>query len=224
MPVYDDEDDYDDDDDDRPSRRTRRTANFPAIVMVAGIIWIGMGSLNLIGTVVNLAQIGVNGGMPKQPPVANQPAANPQAAQAGGYCGVCLSGLIGLAFVIGGYQTVTGKGSDPIGYAIGSLAFGFLQLACGVVIAVAGNALPGANPLAGTFGIILGVVLLLFGLTLVLAGIFALMGRAAYKEWREANSPRARRRRERREWDEEDEEYEEEDDDDDENRRRKRRD
>src|SRR5579872_3809800 len=160
MPVYDDDDDYDDDD--RPSRR--RSAHFPVIVMVAGIIWIVAGSLCLINVTVNLIQLGANqpaGGM-NQPPGANQRGGanqqqlNQQAYQAGNYCGICIGGLIGLALVIGGYQTVSGKASDPIGYAIGSLILGSLQLACGIFVAVLGNGLQAANNLPAGVLLIVG--------------------------------------------------------------------
>lgn len=193
------DDDYDDEDDDRgPADRPA----FPGIVRLAGIIWIGVGALELLNAAANVVLAGMN---------QNQ---NP--GTAGGAC--CAVG-VGIAFLVCGIQTVTGKAKDTLGNSIGSLVLGALILGLAALIGF-GGAVLGANPNANANGIAPGVFIAiavftgLMGLTLLLAGVLALMGRRQYQEWREANTPRKRRRARRRD-------DEEEDDDDDRPRRRR---
>lgn len=183
---YDDE--ADPDDDDAPAG----PVPFPGIVRAAGIIWICVGALELVNAALTLVLAGVN--------------QNP-----GGASGVCCSGGVGIAFLMCGMQTVTGKAKDTLGNGIGSIALGVLLLGAGVLIGF-GGAFLGANPGANQNGpppelfIIIGAITAVLGLTLILAGTLALVGRSRYREWREARSPRSRRPRRRRvEDDEEDE-------------------
>jgi len=83
----------DDDDDDEDLRdEDERPPRFPGIVMAAGVIWIGGGSLALINTMANLALQG-----------ANQQAGGAPGGAPGAIGGVCCSGLIGIAFLVCGY-------------------------------------------------------------------------------------------------------------------------
>lgn len=194
-------DDYDDDYD-------RRRVPFPTPVMIAGIVWIGAGGLSLVNAVLSISQAGGGGG-----------GANPGS----GFC----AGLIGVAFLVCGYQTVTGKATDTRGNAIGSILLGLLQVLIGVAVAVFGvgaaaanpNANPnagGPNPPAALAGImvVVGGIVAVVGVTLITAGILALAGRRQYLDWRRDNGhPVGRRGRDR--------DY---DDEDDRPRRRRRRD
>jgi hypothetical protein len=211
-----DDDDYEDEDD-LDDRRASGRPSFPGIVRAAGIIWIGVGGLELLNAVANAVMAGMN---------QNQ---NP-----GSVGGVCCAGGIGIAFLVCGIQTVTGKATDTLGNAIGSLALGLLLLGLGVLVGF-GGAILGANPnananangLPAVVFVILGVITSVLGLTLILAGVLALMGRARYKEWRQANFPSSRSRRRRPRDDDEDEDEEprrrrRDEDEDDEPRRRRR--
>jgi hypothetical protein len=198
--MRDDDDDrgrYDEDDD--------RPPPFPNAVLVAGIIWIGVGALNLIGTVINLLSLG-----------ANQPGGN-QGAAGGAYGGVCCGGAIGIAFVVCGYQTVKGQARDTLGNSIGSMLLGLLQVLAGIAIMVFGGggaAAAGAggknNALAGVgaLGMVVGLFVAAMGSSLILAGILGLAGRSAYQEWKAAAAPMKRRPR-RRQLEDDDEEDEE---------------
>jgi hypothetical protein len=183
----DDSDDFEDE----PYDRGR--VPFPGVVKAAGVIWIGVGSLSLINMMATFALAGQNPG-----------AANPASG--------CCPGLIGLAFLVCGYQTVTGKATDTLGNGVGSMVLGLLQLGIAALVGL-GGALLGQNGGAQApqalppvvFLVIAGFVGVL-GATLVLAGVLALSGRSAYREWRRENAPqRARRPRRRDERDEPDE-------------------
>jgi hypothetical protein len=199
-----DEDDYDDEDDLEDDRRASGRPSFPGIVRAAGIIWIGVGAIGLINTIATLALAGANQGP-------------------GGPSNVCCGAGIAIAFLLVGFQTVKGTAKDTLGNAIGSIALGLLQLGLAAVIGLGGAILganAGANPGANANGlpaavlVVTAVIVGLMGATLILAGILALMGRARYREWRQAHFPSSRSRRRRRDYD----------DDDDEEPRRRRRD
>jgi hypothetical protein len=177
------------------------------IVMAAGVIWIGVGSLSLISAMANLALQGVNQqalqGANQQ--VGGAPGVKVRKVSDGG---VCCSGLIGIAFLVCGYQTVTGKSSDTLGNGIGSLVLGLLALLVAAGAAFGGFALLGNQNAPGQ-GLAVGMMVIaglvgLWGATLLLAGILALAGRSAYREWRLAFAPRPRRRRRRRREDDDD--------------------
>jgi hypothetical protein len=188
----------DDDDDDEDLRdEDESPPRFPGIVMAAGVIWIGGGSLALISAMGNLALLGANQG-------ANQQAGGAPGAIGGG----CCSGLVGIAFLVCGFQTVTGKSSDTLGNGIGSLVLGLLALLIAAGTVFGGFVLLGNQNAPGqalAAGIIVAAGLFgLCGAALILAGILALVGRSAYREWRLAYAPRPRRRRRRRPRDDDD--------------------
>ena len=172
-------------------------ARFPIVVRIAGALWIILGALAMIGNFVSLAQGQANQG----------PGAAPT---------TCCSGLIGLAFVVVGHQTITGQARDTRGNGIGSIALGCLQWVGAAFIALGGflggqqAGRAGAQGQAGAQGIneemaiVIAVVVALSGSTLILAGVLALAGRTAYLDWREENALQSRRRR-RRPRDEEEE-------------------
>jgi hypothetical protein len=175
----------------------RGSVPFPGIVKAAGIIWIGVGALSIINMMVTFAMIGANG-----------PRGNAAGANAGGAnpATPCCAGLVGIAFLVCGHQTVTGKAKDTLGNGVGSMILGSLQLLGAAAIGV-GGVLAGQNggqqgPPAGMMLVIAGMVGVM-GCILILAGILALAGRSAYREWRYENALQPRRRRQRREDDEE---------------------
>jgi len=193
----DEPDDYDEADD-------RGAAPFPGIVKAAGIIWICVGALSIINMMATFAMIGGNGAG------GNAAGANAGAGNAEGPnpAAPCCAGLVGIAFLVCGHQTVTGKAKDTLGNGVGSMILGSLQMLAAAAIGF-GGVLAGQNP--GQPGIrrelMLGIAVMVgaLGGTLVLAGILALAGRSAYREWRYENAPQPRRRRRRREEEEEDE-------------------
>lgn len=167
---------------------------FPGIVMTAGVIWIGVGVLGIVNVVLSLAMAG----------------ANAAAGGGGGGANVgspCCGMFIAIAFLMVGYQTVTGKAKDTLGNSIGSMVLGFIQIFAAIGIALLGAGVFGNQNINGmppevllVTGIMVGVI----GLTLVTAGILSLMGRRAYREWRQVAHPKKRSRRtERRREDDE---------------------
>ena len=190
-----------DEDDDELETDERVTRNFPGGVMAAGIIWIGIGALQLLGSMFNLASLGAN----QQAGAQGAPGAS---------SGICCGFLIGLAFLYCGVQTVTGKAKDTLGNSIGSLLLGTLEVVAGIALAILVGALAGAGGNA-QFGagiaIIIGAIVGIFGSILILAGILGLVGRKGYLDWRAENAPGERNRRRRRRVVEEDDEDDEED-------------
>lgn len=79
--------------------------------------------------------------------------------------------LIAIAFLVVGIQSLTGKAKDTLGNGIGALVIGVLSLGVGTLF-------------AGRGGAIILVVLLLQSGLMVTSGILALVGRSAYKAWR----------------------------------------
>jgi hypothetical protein len=202
-PDNENEDDDEEIDEDFSEATRRGSAKFPGIVMAAGVIWICFGVLGMTGALLGA----IAGGM-------NQPGGG-----GANMCSNCVSGLIAFAFLYCGYQTVTGKAAGTLGNGIGSLVIGALITLCGTIITVGGGVIAAGNfgggnnaglpnNLLGGVLAAVGVLYLVFGLTLVLAGVFALMGRNAYRDWKEVNSPRSRRRKRRVEVEDEDDEDE----------------
>ena len=124
----------------------------PGGAMAAAIIWIIYGSLQLIGVLGGLAAAGRPG---------------PQ----------LIIGLgIGVAFLMAGITTSTGK-------AKGLLANGIVSIVLGALIAIAFLALGSLlRGLGGASGILM-LVGLVFGGLLVTAGILACMNNQKYKEY-----------------------------------------
>jgi hypothetical protein len=155
---------------------------FPPLVTAAGWIWIAFGVMFLLSLMVSLAMTFALGMR------ANSEETG--AHFAGGICGLGCVGLFGAAFLFVGVQSIRGTARDTLGNGVGSIVFGGLYFGFAAVMTVGGQIIP-----AGIVGV--GFIMLL------LAGIFALMGRGQYKLWRkaqkdeverEAASRRARRR------------------------------
>jgi len=163
------------DEDDEPP--IRHAPPYPGTVRTAGIVWIVFGSLillNLLGVLL-ITFVFVAGGGPGR-----------EGAVGGALCVGGVIGLFGGAFLFVGVQSVRGTAADTLGNGIGSIVIGLLVLAAGAFTAAAAD---GAGNAIG------GGVNGLAGLALVLAGILALVGRGAYRDWRRANLPERRRRR-----------------------------
>jgi hypothetical protein len=212
----------DDDDDERPARRSRGGAAFPTGAKVAGIIWIAFGALGIISNIVSIAVNAGQGG-------------------AQNYAGIGCGFIIPIAFLMVGIQTVKGSAPSLLANGIGSLIFGALYLLCGVLLLAGGGILAaggagggggaggaGAVP-AGAGGMImlLAAIPIVLGLSLLVAGIMALMNKSAYEDWRAAQGLGSKKRRRRTE---EETDYDDrprrrprdEDDEDDHPRRRRR--
>jgi hypothetical protein len=162
-----------------PTARPAGGPPFPTVVMVAGVIWIIVGAVALVNVVLTLALAGAN--------AAAQP------GQPGGQTGgVCCGLLVGIAFLVCGIQTVKGTAKDTLGNGIGSILIGGFYLVVGLglgLLGALGGAGAGQNPnLAPLAGVLLIAMVIAGGIgaALVLAGILALVGRGAYREWRRA--------------------------------------
>ena len=187
---YDEDDDVDDDELVEPER-----PHFPGIVRAAGVIWIAVGVIALMNAALSLAMAG----------------ANAAGGGGGGKAGSpCCGFAIAIAFLVCGYQTVTGKAKDTLGNSIGSMVFGSLQLLVALFCALVGAGAIGnqnaqALPFPKEAMIVVALVVAAMGSLLELAGIFGLMGRRSYREWRKAAFPKRRRQtRRRRDDDDED--------------------
>jgi hypothetical protein len=87
----------------------------PGVVKAAGIIWIVVGALGVLGQLLSLG---------------------------GGFRPQNIAGLvISVAFLIVGIQTITGKAKDTLGNGIGSIVIGLLN---GAFLVYVTSALPGA--------------------------------------------------------------------------------
>lgn len=184
-------DDFEDEDDNEDDYVSPPT--FPAIVKLAGIIWLCVGALSALNMAISFILGGVNkaglGGGP-------------------GCCPGLIAGVVAFAFLHTGYQTVIGKAKDTLGNGIGSIVLGLLQLLGALLIGVGGILAKnqGANGPPEEVFVVIAAIAGVLGTALVAAGILALAGRSQYRVWREANAPRKRRRRPRRDRDEDDDE------------------
>lgn len=182
-----DDDEYEDDDEEPEAEERPR---FPGIVMAAGVIWIAVGSLAFINGILSVVMAGAN------------------AANGGGGANAgspCCGIIIAIAFISCGYQTVTGKAKDTLGNSIGSMVMGLIYLAVGIGFALIGAGVFGnvnALPIAPEAIIVVAILTGLMGTAHEAAGVFALIGRRAYREWREVAHPKKRRRIRRRDDDE----------------------
>lgn len=172
-----DRDDRYDDRDDAPP--------YPGTVRVAGAIWILFGCFGLLNAALAVVL-----------------AANPGPAGPGGGPnpgGSCCPGLIAVAFLVCGYQTVRGTAADTRGNSVGSIVLAGLQLAVGVGLALLG--LGAFGPGAGGAGlgpqeaVIVGAVVCGLGMGLLTAGVLGLVGRKQYLAWRAYHYPKRKRRR-----------------------------
>lgn len=183
-------DDLDDDDD----RDRREPPRVPGLVRAAGILWITYGSLGLLSTIAGFVmQAGQAAG---QAAGGNQPGNNPASP--------CCSIVITIAFLYVGIQSVQGTAKDTLGNAIGSLILGMLQFSAGVFFVLVGLEVVQVAMFVREAALAVGGFLLLMSSALLLAGIMALMGRSAYREYREIAHPRKKRRRPRPDEDDED--------------------
>jgi hypothetical protein len=199
----DDEDDNDveDADDDSTYVSDRSPPKFPGIVMAAGVIWIAEGILALVNAILSIIAVAtklLGAGAPDLFDIFL----------------MCLLILMSFAFLYGGYRTVKGKATASLVlmYSIVSLLLGFIQTVCGALTSLGGGflvALLAAGKNAGDDNnadgvnkakmlanliLIVAVMYLLFGLSLILGGIFGLTGHGSFVKWKNAHSPRYRRR------------------------------
>jgi len=143
--------------------------------MAAGIIWVVYGVLSIIGTVATYAQ-----------PARNQDAP----------LGTCCGGMIGIAFLVVGYLTVTGKAKDTRGNGVGSFVLGLLALLGAAVLGFGGadQGKKANEPVPPEEDqLIIAAIVAVFACTLILAGILALAGRNDYFRWRADNASDRRR-------------------------------
>src|SRR5262245_2960335 len=156
--------------DDEPS--IRHDPPFPATVLTAGIIWILFGSLLLAGLlVVVLFALAV----------AACGAGDPSAAISFAVAVGAVTSVFGAGFVYNGVQTVRGTSPDVTNNGVSSIVVG-LPL-CAALLASAVLEAHEAAVVVG-YGTMSAA-----GLTLLAAGVLALVGRAAYRDWRLANRP-----------------------------------
>ncbi len=178
--MADDRNDRDQDDDQAP-RETERDfereyndgpVEYPKPVSVAGVLWIVFGAITLLNVAVGLLLVAaVAGGFGEL-----------GARGTGMVCGAVLSALFGAVFIHVGVQSVRGTARDTLGNGIGSIIFGLLQLAVGVLKMIQADA-------------IVGSIGLLSGVGLLVAGVLALVGRDKYKAWRRSQRVERDRRR-----------------------------
>jgi len=105
----------------------------------------------------------------------------------GGPCSVAVVFLVGVVFLHVGWQTVQGKARDTLGNGVGSLIFALFNLAVIGLLVVGGFAAGGPQ---GMIVGIVGGISSVIGIALVVAGILALVGRAEYRAWRDAEKKR----------------------------------
>ena len=174
--------DYEDRQDDYD--RSPRVPAMPGSVKFAGILWILFGAL---GLTLQAASFVID-------KVMDQPAGQPD--NPGSMCGVVCGVLISAVFLWVGLQTVRGQAKDTLGNAIGSMVFSLFYIGIGALMAVGGAVIGAAGNQPGQpqvpeevmmIALVAGVVCLLLGGMLLLAGILALVGRSQYKDWRVYN-------------------------------------
>jgi len=187
-------DDYDEDDIALPQSR------YPKAVYAAGVIWIVIGALILLNAAVNLVvgltQMGavpaVKGpGIPQGPGPAQGPPGGAVATT--GVCPAVMGLLFGVAFVHAGLQSTKGTARDTLGNAIGSIIIALLNGGFGVIVLLAGLAGMAVAHAAGFILIVIGLISILAGVGLFVAGILALIGRQEYKAWRQMERARTKR-------------------------------
>jgi hypothetical protein len=144
-------------------------------VLVAGIIWIGFGSLSIAGA---LLQLILPFGGQAGPPPGPGGAVGAAGVRTGGACGALFGVLFGAVFLHAGLQSVRGKASDVLGNGVGSLLFGVLYTAFAAVIVMFEAAEPSQR-------VTLGFILVL-ALALYVAGALALVARSEYKEFHQS--------------------------------------
>jgi hypothetical protein len=149
----------------------------PSGVKIAATVWIVIGSIILLNGLASLL-------------LSFATAAEGPGGPIGGFCGLLLAALFGGVFIHVGLQSLQGTARDTLGNGVGSIIIGFLNLGGGVMVALAGLAAGGP---ALVVGMITGIISLLGGIGLVVAGILALANRTQYKAWRKAKKAAGKR-------------------------------
>ncbi len=158
-------------------------APYPATVKAAGVIWIVYGCLILLNLVVALlmafavmSQFGGRGA---------------EVLMGGLMCTMVVVGLIAVAFLFVGVQSVRGTARDTLGNGVGSIILALLQFGGAAYYGLQLN------------NVVQAAVASVGGVLLLTAGVLALVGRSTYRDWkraqwmqqdREAAERRARRR------------------------------
>ena len=143
---------------------------YPSVVTVAGVLWILFGCLAVLSLGISVVSgfiVTANKG--------GQAAGSDFISGAG--CGAIIGGLIAALFIRVGIQSVRGTARDTLGNGIGSILFALLPLAVVVLFASRGKFIE-----AGIEGLVAAI--------LFTAGVLALVGRGAYKRWRQAQKAR----------------------------------
>jgi hypothetical protein len=143
---------------------------YPSTVKAAGIIWIVFGCIILVNVALSFLL------------AASFTAAGEQALASAQSCLGFVQVVFAVAFLYVGVQSVRGTAPGTLGNGIGSLIFGVLNIGPGLLATLAGL----RNPVL----LIPGVIGLLCGVALLVAGVLALVGTADYKAWREVHKPR----------------------------------
>jgi hypothetical protein len=136
----------------------------------AGMIWMIIGGLEVLHMVAWYALVGGNR-------IDGIPVGCLPSGPAASWC----AGLGGLLYLVAGYRTLTGRASDPQGYGIVSILLGLLQIFASLMYGLAGTDAQNGKVPGALFA--LSAVLGVFGTALVVAGVFALVSRSAYREW-----------------------------------------
>jgi hypothetical protein len=147
--------------------RLRLGVPYPVTVLVAGVIWVILGSLLLLGLAAAVVVAVLAGGG------LGRPATWPLAA-----CGLGMVGLLGMIFLNFGVQCVRGTSSGVGSNGAASIVFGLLVLV--PAAAIDWRELPFA-----------GAAQSLIALALTAGGVLALVGRHQYQRWRLVMRPGA---------------------------------
>ena len=146
----------------------------PGTITAAAVIWIIVGSLVLLelAGVLLLGAIGLASGD------------SLGFALGMGVCVGPILGLIGGSFVYVGVQTLRGKARDTLGNAVGSICVGALYLS-GPLLALLGGPADESPSIKSSFAAGAACLAIVIAAGLLLSGILALVGRRAYKAWRQ---------------------------------------
>ena len=142
-------------------------ARCPRPVLIAGLIWIVVGSMTVLFTALMLLLA-----------LVFAPGDELAAVMDAAALATLFGALVGGAFLFVGVQTLRGAARDTLGNGIGSIVLGSLSFISGIVRIATGN-------------IPRGLISMCWACALVTAGILALAGRAEYGRWITAKRARA---------------------------------